>query len=209
MKKDRKQTESLAAVHTHTHTHEHSKQRGITLIALVVTIVVLLILAGVSINLVLGNNGIITKAKESRTETRMSQIDEQVKLAIGDAYTEGLGSITDSGLKSALNNHIGEGTYDITGDETTGWKVTVKETGKTCPAEILEAIASINAEGRPVWKPMHMQPVYKNHDFIMAENRPVSEDIFAKGICLPSDNKMTEQQQDIVIEIVKELLCGF
>ena len=111
--------------------HGLSKERGITLIALVVTIVVLLILAGISLSLVLGNNGIITKAKESRAETRMAQIDEQVKLAIGDAYTEGLGSITDSGLKSALNNHIGEGTYDITGDETTGWKVTVKETGKT------------------------------------------------------------------------------
>ena len=111
--------------------HGLSKERGITLIALVVTIVVLLILAGVSINLVLGNNGIITKAKESRTETRMSQIDEQVKLAIGDAYADGIGSITDSGLKSALNNRIGEGTYDISGDETTGWKVTVKETGKT------------------------------------------------------------------------------
>lgn len=111
--------------------HGLSKERGITLIALVVTIVVLLILAGVSLSMVLGNNGIITKAKESRTETRMSQIDEQVKLAIGDAYTDGIGSITDSGLKSALNNRIGEGTYDISGDETTGWKVTVKETGKT------------------------------------------------------------------------------
>ena len=111
--------------------HGLSKERGITLIALVVTIVVLLILAGVSLNLILGNNGIITKAKESRTETRMAQIDEQVKLAIGDAYTDGIGSITDSGLKSALNNRIGEGTYDISGDETTGWKVTVKETGKT------------------------------------------------------------------------------
>ena len=88
-------------------------------------------MAGISLSLVLGNNGIITKAKESRAETRMAQIDEQVKLAIGDAYTEGLGSITDSGLKSALNNHLGEGTYDITGDETTGWQVTVKETGKT------------------------------------------------------------------------------
>ena len=112
------------------YTHGHSKERGITLIALVVTIVVLLILAGVSLNLILGNNGIITKAKESRTETRMAQIDEQVKLAIGDAYTDGIGSITDSGLKSALNNRLGEGTYDISGDETTGWKVTVKETGK-------------------------------------------------------------------------------
>ena len=118
-------------LYAHTHTHGHSKERGITLIALVVTIVVLLILAGVSINLVLGNNGIISKAKESRTETRMSQIDEQVKLAIGDAYADGIGSITDSGLKLALNNRLGEGTYDISGDETTGWKVTVKETGKT------------------------------------------------------------------------------
>ena len=127
MKKERKQTENLVAVYT----HGHSKERGITLIALVVTIVVLLILAGVSINLVLGNNGIITKAKESRTETRMAQIDELVNLAIGDAYTDGIGSITDSGLKSALNNRLGEGTYDISGDETTGWKVTVKETGKT------------------------------------------------------------------------------
>ena len=61
----------------------------------------------------------------------MSQIDEQVKLAIGDAYADGIGSITDSGLKSALNNRLGEGTYDISGDETTGGKVTVKETGKT------------------------------------------------------------------------------
>ena len=112
------------------YTHGHSKERGITLIALVVTIVVLLILAGVSLNLILGNNGIITKSKESRTENRMAQIDEQVKLAIGDAYTDGIGSITDSGLKSALNNRLGEGTYDISGDETTGWKVTVKETGK-------------------------------------------------------------------------------
>ena len=127
MKKEKKQAESLEAVHT----DGHSKERGITLIALVVTIVVLLILAGVSLNLILGNNGIITKAKESRTETRMAQIDELVNLAIGDAYTEGIGSITDSGLKSALNNRLGEGTYDISGDETTGWKVTVKETGKT------------------------------------------------------------------------------
>lgn len=111
--------------------HGLSKERGITLIALVVTIVVLLILAGISISMVLGSDGIIAKAKESRAETRMAQIDEQVKLAIGDAYADGIGSITDSGLKSALNNHIGEGTYDISGDETTGWKVTVKETGKT------------------------------------------------------------------------------
>ena len=125
MKKEKK-TESLETVHTRVF-----RERGITLIALVVTIVVLLILAGISIRMVLGSDGIIAKTKESRAETRIAQIDEQVNLAIGDAYTEGLGSITDSGLKSALNNHLGEGTYDISGDETTGWQVTVKETGKT------------------------------------------------------------------------------
>ena len=128
MKKERKKTESLETVHIHARVF---RERGITLIALVVTIVVLLILAGISISMVLGSDGIIAKTKESRAETKMAQIDEQVNLAIGDAYTEGLGSITDSGLKSALNNHLGEGTYDISGDETTGWQVTVKETGKT------------------------------------------------------------------------------
>ena len=125
MKKEKK-TESLETVHTRAF-----RERGITLIALVVTIVVLLILAGISISMVLGSDGIIAKTKESRAETRIAQIDEQVNLAIGDAYTEGLGSITDSGLKSALNNHLGEGTYDISGDETAGWQVTIKETGKT------------------------------------------------------------------------------
>ena len=87
--------------------------------------------------------------------------------------------------------------------------LTINEGEKVTPEDIRLALAKENIESRPIWKPMHMQPVYKNNDFIMTENRPVSEDIFARGICLPSDNKMTEQQQDIVIEIVKELLCGF
>ena len=67
------------------------------------------------------------------------------------------------------------------------------------------ALAKENIESRPIWKPMHMQPVYKGHDFIIVGNKPVSEDIFARGICLPSDNKMTKQQQDMVIEIIKGL----
>jgi hypothetical protein len=44
----------------------------------------------------------------------------------------------------------------------------IKEKGKTCPTEILEKISSINAEGRPIWKPMHMQPIYRSHEFITA-----------------------------------------
>lgn len=78
----------------------------------------------------------------------------------------------------------------------------VKEKGKTCPTEILEKLASYNAEGRPIWKPMHMQPIYRDHTFVKV-SEDVGADIFARGLCLPSDNKMTPQEQDIVIEIVK------
>lgn len=87
--------------------------------------------------------------------------------------------------------------------------LTINEGEKVTPEDIRLALAKENIESRPIWKPMHMQPVYKDHDFIMAEDKPVSEDVFARGICLPSDNKMTKQQQDIVIEIIKGLLCGF
>lgn len=99
------------------------------------------------------------------------------------------------------------------------------ERGKSSPHEILDAIASINAEGRPVWKPMHKQPIFRNHDFINRyglanamtnayiegglvderDNLPedISSDIFARGLCLPSDNKMTEEEQDRIIEVIR------
>lgn len=92
----------------------------------------------------------------------------------------------------------------------------VKEAGKSCPTEILEAIASINAEGRPIWKPMHMQPIYRMHGFVTkngngramtnayidGEAMDVGMDIFCRGLCLPSDNKMTADQQNVVIEVI-------
>lgn len=93
----------------------------------------------------------------------------------------------------------------------------VKEHGKTCPAEILDALASINAEGRPIWKPMHMQPLYRLNPFITAcgngrastnayingAAEDVGVDIFERGLCLPSDNKMTPEQQNKIIEVIK------
>lgn len=86
----------------------------------------------------------------------------------------------------------------------------VKEPGKTCPTEILEKLASINAEGRPIWKPMHMQPIYRGHVFVTAkevnpdsEVKAVDEDIFRRGLCLPSDIKMTVEEQDKIIEMIK------
>ncbi len=77
--------------------------------------------------------------------------------------------------------------------------------GKTCPTEILETLAAYNAEGRPIWKPMHMQPLFAGSAFVSADGKSdVGADIFERGLCLPSDIKMTEQEQDVIIEIVRK-----
>lgn len=92
-----------------------------------------------------------------------------------------------------------------------------KEHGKSCPSEILDAISSINAEGRPIWKPMHMQPIYrlnpfmnkdglnraKSNAYIEGSAQDIGMDIFNRGLCLPSDNKMTVEQQNRIIEVIK------
>ena len=94
----------------------------------------------------------------------------------------------------------------------------IPEEGKSCPTEILEAIASLNAEGRPIWKPMHMQPIYRNNPFITVNGSgrarsnayiqetgavDIGADIFERGLCLPSDNKMTVKQQNRIVEIIQ------
>lgn len=100
----------------------------------------------------------------------------------------------------------------------------IPEHGKSCPTEILEAIHAINAEGRPVWKPMHMQPIYRMHGFVNREGAcrglsnayiaggmvgkdglpmDIGMDLFERGLCLPSDNKMTAEQQDRIIAAVR------
>ena len=90
--------------------------------------------------------------------------------------------------------------------------------GKTCPSEILDVLSYFNAEGRPIWKPMHMQPMYRNNTYITSNgcfrgrsnayisgerNVSVAEDIFERGVCLPSDIKMTEEEQNGVIDIIR------
>ena len=83
-----------------------------------------------------------------------------------------------------------------------------KEPGKSCPDEIREVLASYNIETRPIWKPMHLQPIYADHDFITAADSVcVDEDIFNRGLCLPSDIKMTVEEQDAVIEIIRGLFA--
>lgn len=100
----------------------------------------------------------------------------------------------------------------------------ISEPGKSCPTEILDTLAKYNAEGRPIWKPMHMQPIYLRNGFVTREGNgraktdayisgsavgkdgkplDVGMDIFQRGLCLPSDNKMTVDEQEVVIEIVK------
>lgn len=93
----------------------------------------------------------------------------------------------------------------------------INESGKSCPTEILETLNKYNVEGRPIWKPMHMQPIYRMNGFVTKDGNgragtnayidsstvDVGMDIFNRGLCLPSDIKMTPEQQDMVIEIVK------
>ena len=99
----------------------------------------------------------------------------------------------------------------------------VPEAGRSCPSEILEALASINAEGRPIWKPMHAQPIYRMHGYVNrygdgradsnayiesadtadGKKADVGMDVFARGLCLPSDNKMTLEEQEAVMEVVR------
>ena len=102
----------------------------------------------------------------------------------------------------------------------------ISEPGKSCPTEILDTLTKYNAEGRPIWKPMHMQPLYRMNGFVTREGdgravtnayiaggavgsdgRPldVGMDIFHRGLCLPSDIKMTPEEQEIIIEIIKDL----
>lgn len=93
----------------------------------------------------------------------------------------------------------------------------ITESGKSCPSEILDALASINVEGRPIWKPMHMQPMYRMHEFVTISGsgraktnayiaggiKDVGADIFQRGLCLPSDNKMTVEEQDRIIKVIR------
>ena len=92
----------------------------------------------------------------------------------------------------------------------------VGEHGKSCPTEILETLAKFNAEGRPIWKPMHAQPIFRNNDFITRNGlgrartnayidgsvKDVGMDIFRRGLCLPSDNKMAAEEQSVIIELI-------
>ena len=139
---------------------------------------------------------------------QLPHLDEHIaqKRAIYERYKAGL-----AGLPVQMNP------YDAVNSVPNFWlscmlidrEAVGEGRGKTTPAKILECLADMNAEGRPIWKPMHMQPLYRGHAFVTAaENEgadtSVGADIFARGLCLPSDNKMTPDQQDAIIAAIRE-----
>ena len=83
--------------------------------------------------------------------------------------------------------------------------ITLKKNSKVTPLQIMEALEKQDIETRPVWKPMHLQPVFKAYDFIKVEDKAVSEDLFERGVCLPSDTKNTEEDMERVIKAIKTL----
>lgn len=83
--------------------------------------------------------------------------------------------------------------------------ITIKEDSKVKPLDIMVALEKENIESRPVWKPMHMQPVFEKFDFIKVADEPVSKELFETGVCLPSDTKMTKEEQDKIVNIIKNL----
>ncbi len=116
-------------------------------------------------------------------------------------------------LKKAIYNRYKEGLKDLPVTmnpymecmEPNYWLscLLINEGCKVSPEDIRLKLEEYNVESRPIWKPMHMQPIFSDCDYISANNYNIAEDIFKRGLCLPSDIKMTSEQQDIVIEIIK------
>lgn len=125
-------------------------------------------------------------------------LDERIgqKTNIYNNYKEGLKEFSDIELQRIPENTKPNHWLSV---------ITLKENSKVKPLDIMEALEKENIESRPVWKPMHMQPVFKDYDFIKVEEKPVSTDLFERGVCLPSDTNMTKEDQKRVIDIIKKL----
>ena len=120
------------------------------------------------------------------------------KKEIFETYREAFKEISDIEMMPVCE--YGEPNYWLT-------TITLKENSKVKPLDIILALEKENIESRPIWKPMHIQPYYKEYNFYShnEEGISIAEDIFNRGICLPSDTKMTENEQKRVIEIIKGL----
>jgi len=120
-------------------------------------------------------------------------LDQRIarKKYIFDYYRKALGSI--DGIRFMPVNHWDEPNY---------WLTCITLNGRIRPLDIMEALEKENIESRPLWKPMHLQPFFKSYDFI---SESVSEQLFMKGLCLPSDTKMSDEDLDMVAGIIKSL----
>lgn len=118
---------------------------------------------------------------------------KKLKKQIYDRYSKGLGE-----LPVTMNPYLKDTAPNF-------WLscMTVNEGCSVNPLSVMEKLAEHNVEARPLWKPMHMQPVFKDCGFVTAGGNPVDEDLFKRGLCLPSDIKMTAEEQDYVISIIK------
>ena len=129
---------------------------------------------------------------------QLKVLDERIgqKTDIYNAYKEAFKDISDIEMEPIPENSNPNHWLSV---------ITLKEDSKVKPLDIMEALEKENIESRPVWKPMHMQPVFKDYDFIKVEGEPVSTELFERGVCLPSDTNMTKEDQDRVINIIKKL----
>lgn len=130
---------------------------------------------------------------------QLKVLDERIaeKTNIHNTYKEGFKSIKEIQMQPYMQN-----------SKPNFWlsAIILDKDSKVTPLQIIEALEKENIESRPIWKPMQLQPVFADRDFItLNESGSVSEDIFSRGVCLPSDTKMTREEQAKVIEIIKGL----
>lgn len=130
---------------------------------------------------------------------QLKVLDERIaeKTNIHNTYKEGFKNIKEIQMQPYMQN-----------SKPNFWlsAIILDKDSKVTPLQIIEALEKDNIESRPIWKPMQLQPVFADRDFItLNENGSVSEDIFSRGVCLPSDTKMTREEQAKVIEIIKGL----
>lgn len=71
------------------------------------------------------------------------------------------------------------------------------------PGEMLAKLNEAGIEGRYLWKPMHLQPVFAGCPFVSVSDAPVGDDLFARGVCLPSDTKMSMDDVDRVCDAIR------
>ena len=120
------------------------------------------------------------------------------KTKIFERYNEGFKDIKDIEMMPQKEN-----------ERSNYWLSTMllKENSNVKPLDIIERLEKENIEARHVWKPMHMQPIFKKYDFIKVDDKKnsVGRDLFERGVCLPSDVNMTEEDQDRIINIIKEM----